>query len=144
MTHIIPDRKRADTAAETEMRWILESSYFAGKGIKSQVAVKTRFRNYPFIIDFLLGDRWIVEVHGDHVAKWHTHGRENKEHTKLECLLAERYPVFDVIGSAAQIKKYQEQIKDALVEHIHLNREYTLLDLELYGLTGWYTHVKPE
>lgn len=144
MTHIIPDGKRADTAAEIEMRWILESSCFAGKGIHSQVAIKTRFRNYPFIVDFLLGDKYIIEVHGNHVAKWHTHGRENKEHTKLECLLAENHSVFDVIGSAAQIKKYQEQIKEGLLEHITYNRQYTLLDLELYGLNGWFTHVKPQ
>ena len=144
VTHVLPSKRGADTAAETEMRWILEGAYFAGKGIESQVAIKTRFRDYPFIADFLLGGKYIIEVHANHTAKWHTHRRESKDHTKLECLLAESWPVFDVIGSAAQIKKYQEEIKEALLEHITYNRKYTLLDLELYGLNGWVTHVEPQ
>lgn len=122
------------------MRWILEGSFFAGKGIKSQVAIKTRFRNYPFVIDFLLGYKHIIEVHGDHKAHWHTRKRENADHTKTECLLAEGYPVFAVKGTGPQIKKYQETIKDALVEHIHLNKKYTLIDLDQYGSAGFVTH----
>lgn len=144
VTHVLPSKRQADTAAETEMRWILEGAFFAGKGITSQVTVKTRFRHYPFIIDFMLGDKWLIEVHANHTAKWHTHTRENKEHTKTECLLAEGWPLFEVKGTASQIKKYQEEIKDALMEHITFSRKYTYMDLDVYGLNGWITHEKPE
>lgn len=55
----------------------------------SQEPIKTRFREWPFIADFLVLRMLVIEVHGRY---WHTKtNRELKDEIKQNCLEADGY-----------------------------------------------------
>ena len=75
-----------DTKPEMAMRRILEDLKVS---FVSQEPIKTRFREWPFIADFLVLRMLVIEVHGQY---WHIKPRrELKDEIKQNCLEADGY-----------------------------------------------------
>jgi hypothetical protein len=120
---------KSDTRAETEVRKILEDLGRFHHTFESQVPIKTRFSPRTFIVDFLLDEDTVIEVHADHKAKWNTKTRRDKDAAKRECLLAERYFVIDIIGTDRQIARQANIIRNAILDSYKYNLDYTRIDL---------------
>jgi len=71
------------------MRRILEA---LGLSFISQHYIKTRFREWPFIVDYYIPPDLVIEVDG---VYWHRKKtRRRKDAVKDECLKAEGYTVY--------------------------------------------------
>lgn len=118
----------SDTTPEMAVRAILESLPAPLNSFISQAPIKTRFSIYTFIIDFKVASRLVIEVHGDHKAKWHTKKRQEKDETKTNCLIASFYQVIDIFGTKRQIEKMRDNIA-YWINLVHVsNFQYTYLE----------------
>ena len=110
----MPTKQRSkplsDTTPEMAVRAILEGLPAPLNSFISQAHIKTRFSIYTFIVDFKVASRLVIEVHGDHSAKWHTKSRQAKDEAKTNCLIAEGYNVLDIFGTKRQIEKMRDVI----------------------------------
>jgi len=135
------EKPLSDTTPEMAVRRILESLPPPLNSFISQAPIKTRFSIHTFIIDFKLASRLVIEVHGDHSAKWHTKSRQAKDEAKTNCLLSSFYKVIDIIGTKRQIEKMRDNIA-YWINLVHVsNFEYTYLECSPKGNKLYVGHT---
>ena len=116
--------KSSGTSGEIAMATALQN---AGIPYRMQVALKTRFKEYPFLVDFLIPTlnvskylALVVEVDGAlHFKTWRGKPavrRMAKDEVKNECLRAEGYRVLRIRDTTvkAEPENVIQQIKEAL------------------------------
>jgi very-short-patch-repair endonuclease len=95
---------KSDTKPEMAMRRILEHLRVS---FKSQVPIKTRFREWPFIVDFLVENRLVIEVQG---VYWHSKKRRSeKDEIKRNCLIETGYQFLEFTDE--ELKKDPESVE---------------------------------
>jgi G:T-mismatch repair DNA endonuclease (very short patch repair protein) len=104
----------SDTKPEMIVRSMLEELKIP---FKSQQKVLTRFRDYPFIVDFLLENGKVIEVMG---RRWHDHSerQRRKVQTKVECLTADGHPTLIIWDDQLRRKSDLPLVKEKIKEFV--------------------------
>jgi very-short-patch-repair endonuclease len=131
----------SDTTPEMAVRQILEGLPAPLNSFISQAPIKTRYSIHTFIIDFKVANQIVIEVHGDHSAKWHTKSRQAKDEAKTNCLLEEGYQVLDIFGTKRQIEKMRDNIA-YWIQNVTTNLDsYTYLECSPKGNKLYVGHT---
>jgi very-short-patch-repair endonuclease len=108
----------SDTKPEMTVRKILEElSKELNFSFKSQQMVPTRYRERPYVVDFMINDRKIIEVMG---RRFHdrTKTQRKKVSVKLECLKGEGYDVLIIWDDELKRKKDLPAVKEKIREFV--------------------------
>lgn len=98
-THTSGWRSKIRSAYTTGELALAKTLQDAGIEYRTQVPVETRFHPWPFVVDFMIGRRLIVEVQGGlHYRTWGGRPAKNrmkKDAARKACLEAEGYKVLE-------------------------------------------------
>ena len=103
---------KENTKPEGIVRGLLEELLKGtGRTFTSQYKIQTRFREWPFIVDFIVHPLDVIEVKGRY---WHSKkGRIKKDRVKEECLKAEGYRFMDIWDDELK-KKNLDNVREKL------------------------------
>jgi len=134
--------QRADHPLEQEIRRVLEQVAIKGRGIKTLEPLNLKGYDRTIVPDFILWDEIIVEVHGDHDARWQTLHRTQQERKRTEAILNSNYKLLDIIIERRLVENYERKIVECILD-LH-GKDYKYIKLEAFdSKTSIILYSKP-